>query len=137
MSNYGPHHIAELLEAYPNDPPSVNQIEISPFFQRKEIVNACLKHKIALEAYSPLGKGAHTELPELKKIADKYGKSPSQLLIRWSLQTGHICLPKSTNPKRIKENSDIFDFVISEEDVRALDALETGAGVTWDPTTSA
>ncbi|CAO1612948.1 unnamed protein product [Sympodiomycopsis kandeliae] len=136
VSNYGPHHIEELVEAYPNDIPSINQIELSPFFQRSEIVQACRKHNIAIEAYSPLGKGAHTDLPELKAIGDKYGKTPSQILIRWSLEKGFICLPKSANPKRIEENANIFDFELKKEDSQTLDALETGSGVTWDPTTA-
>ncbi|KDN53024.1 aldo/keto reductase [Tilletiaria anomala UBC 951] len=136
VSNYGSHHIEEVIAAFPDSPPAVNQIEVSPFFQRREIVNACLKHNILVEAYSPLGKGAHVDLPELHEIAKTYEKTPSQLLIRWSLQSGHICLPKSANPTRIKENSDIFDFVITENDMKKLDALETGSGVTWDPTTA-
>ena len=92
----------------------------------------CEQNKIAIEAYSPLGKGAHVDLPELKEISKKYGKTAAQLLIRWSLQTGHICLVKSSNAGRIKENADIFDFVIDEDDFRKLDALETGSGITWD-----
>lgn len=132
VSNYGPQHIEELVKAYPNDPPSINQIELSPFFQRSAIVKACQKYNIAIEAYSPLGKGAHVDLPELKKIGDKYGKSPSQILIRWSLDKGFICLPKSSNPGRILENADIFDFTLSDDDVKELDGMETGSGVTWD-----
>jgi hypothetical protein len=69
VSNYGVKHIQELLAKYPDSPPSMNQIELSPFFQRKEIVNECLRHSIAIEAYSPLGKGAHTDRPELKEIS--------------------------------------------------------------------
>jgi len=69
VSNYGVKHLRELEENFPNDPPSVNQIELSPFFQRREIVEECKKRDIKIEAYSPLGKGAHTDLPELHEIA--------------------------------------------------------------------
>lgn len=88
VSNYGPHHIDELVAAYPNDLPSLNQIELSPFFQRREIVEKCKQHGIQVESYSPLGKGAFVDLPELKTIAEKYQKSAAQVLIRWVLQKG-------------------------------------------------
>lgn len=134
VSNYGVHHIKELLAQFPHDPPSVNQIEISPFFQRKDIVSECRKHNIALQAYSPLGKGAFVDRPELHKIGEKYGKSPAQVLIRWSLQQDFIVLPKSSNEERIKANANLYDFELSKEDIDTLNAMETGKGITWDPT---
>ncbi|PWN43680.1 putative 2,5-didehydrogluconate reductase [Ceraceosorus guamensis] len=134
VSNYGVHHIQELLEKYPNNLPVVNQIEYSPFFQRNEIVRECLKHDIKIQSYSPLGKGAFVDLPELKQIADVHKKTPSQLLIRYVLQKGHIVIPKSVTPSRIEENADVYDFELSGQEIAKLDALETGSGVTWDPT---
>ncbi|UZJ52854.1 hypothetical protein CBS101457_002174 [Exobasidium rhododendri] len=131
VSNYGVKHIQELLAKFPNSPPSMNQIELSPFFQRKAIVNECLKHNIAIESYSPLGKGAHTDLPELKEIGKKYGKTPAHILIRWVLQSGYVVLPKSSNPQRIEANADLYDFVLDESDMKALNGMETGSGITW------
>lgn len=132
VSNYGPHHIDEVVQAFPNDIPSLNQIELSPFFQRREIVKKCKEHNIAVESYSPLGKGQFVDLPELKKIADRHGKTPAQVLIRWCLQRGFIVIPKSSNPGRIKENSEVFDFELTAADVEELDGMETGSGITWD-----
>ncbi|CAO1618124.1 unnamed protein product [Jaminaea pallidilutea] len=137
VSNYGVKHIEELLEAFPDHPPSLNQIELSPFFQRKAIVDKCRQHGIAVESYSPLGKGAHVDLPELHDISRKYGKTPAQVLIRWCLQRDFIVIPKSSNEGRIVENAAVFDFDLSKDDMSSLDAMETGSGITWDPTTSA
>ena len=134
VSNYGPQHIDEVCKAFPDEIPVLNQIELSPFFQRSAIVEKCKQHDIAIQAYSPLGKGGFTDLPELQTIAQKYKKSPSQILIRWSLERGFICIPKSSNAGRIEENADIFDFSLKAEDLKTLDGMETGSGITWDPT---
>ena len=83
-----------------------------------------------------MGKGAYVSRKEVAEIAAKYGKTAAQLLIRWSLQTGHICIPKSSNPARIAENFDVFDFAISEGDMKALGAFDVGEHCTWDPTTT-
>lgn len=88
VSNYGPHHIDELVQHYPDDLPVLNQIELSPFFQRGEIVKKCKEHNIAVESYSPLGKGQFVDLPEIRDVANKYKKSAAQVLIRWVLQMG-------------------------------------------------
>ncbi|CAO1620773.1 unnamed protein product [Parajaminaea phylloscopi] len=134
VSNYGPHHIDEVVQKFPDHIPSLNQIELSPFFQRSEIVKKCQQHGIAVESYSPLGKGQFTDLPELKSIASRHGKTAAQVLIRWCLQRGFIVIPKSSNPSRIKENADIFDFELTSSDMQELDGMETGSGITWDPT---
>lgn len=131
VSNYGVKHIQELMSNYPNDPPSMNQIELSPFFQRREIVKECSKHNIAIESYSPLGKGAFIDLPELKQIGKTYNKTPAHVLIRWCLQSGFIVLPKSVTPQRIEANADVYDFDLSESDMKKLNEMETGNGITW------
>lgn len=131
VSNYGVKHIQELLAKFPDDPPSMNQIELSPFFQRGEIIKECSKHNIAVESYSPLGKGAFIDLPELKQISKNYGKTPAHVLIRWCLQSGFVVLPKSANPQRIEANADVFDFSLTEGDMKKLDEMETGYGITW------
>lgn len=126
------HHIRELLEAFPQDPPAVNQIEFSPFFQRSEIVSECRAHNIVVQAYSPLGKGQFVDLPQLQGIASKHGKTPSHILIRYALQKDVVVLPKSVNPQRIKANADVYDFELDAEDMKTLDSFETGSGITWD-----
>ena len=132
VSNYGPAHLDELASA--KYPPSVNQIEVTPFFQRRSIIDVCRQRDIHIVAYSPFGKGAHVDDPRLSAIASKYGKSGPQLLLRWSLQHGYIVIPKSANPARISANADVFDFDISADDMHTLDGMESGEGVTWDPT---
>lgn len=112
----------------------MNQIEASPFFQRADIVAACRKRSIVVQAYSPLGKGAFTSLPALQRIADRHAKTPAHVLIRWSLQRGFVCVPKSSNADRIAANADVFSFELSDADMAELDAMETGSGITWNPT---
>ena len=135
VSNFGVHHL-EGLKAAGLPPPSCNQIELHVFLQQPEIVGYCRAAGIAVTAYSPLGKGAWCSRKEVVELAAKYGKTAAQLLIRWSLQTGHVCIPKSSNPGRIAENFDVFgDFVISAEDMKALAAFDAAEHCTWDPTT--
>ncbi len=134
VSNYGNQHLQEMIDNKVRYMPSVNQIEVSPFFQRQHIVKRCKELGIHVQAYSPLGKGAHVNDPKLTKLGQKYNKTASQMLIKWSLQSGFTVIPKSSNPDRIKENASIFDFTISPEDMQTMNAMETGSGVTWDRT---
>ena len=131
VSNFMVHHLEELRAA--KETPSVNQIELSPFLQQKEVVDYCREHGIQLEAYSPLTRGRRLDDPAIVRIAVKHGKTPAQVLIRWSLQHGFIVIPKSSRPERIRENSEVFDFALSSSDLRALDALEKGLHFDWDP----
>ncbi|KAI0633831.1 Aldo/keto reductase [Trametes polyzona] len=132
VSNYGPKHLEEIREAG-LETPSVNQVELHPFCQQKEIVEYCHKHDIVVEAYSPLIRGKWND--KIVDIAKKYNKDPAQLLVRWSLQRGFVPLPKSAQPSRVITNADVFDFEISEEDMKALDALDRGkdGAITWNP----
>ncbi|KAH9851349.1 Aldo/keto reductase [Lenzites betulinus] len=132
VSNYGPKHLEEIREAG-LETPSVNQVELHPFCQQKEIVEYCNKHKIIVEAYTPLIRGKWNDT--IVDIGKKYNKDPAQLLVRWSLQRGFIPLPKSSQPTRVVSNAEVFDFEISAEDVAAIDALDRGkdGAVTWNP----
>ncbi|EIW62562.1 Aldo/keto reductase [Trametes versicolor FP-101664 SS1] len=132
VSNYGPKHLEEIREAG-LETPSVNQVELHPLCQQKEIVEYCTKHGIIVEAYSPLIRGKWTD--KIVEIAKKYDKDPAQLLIRWSLQRKFVPLPKSSQPARVISNANIFDFEISEEDMSAINALDRGkdGAVTWNP----
>ena len=137
VSNYMKHHLEELLDQC-NIIPSINQIELSPFnyLSRKETIEFCQKNLIIIEAYSPLTKGYKLKDLTLIKLARKYGKSTAQLLIRWSLEHQFVVIPKSSNENRIIENSDVFDFQISSQDMDFLDNLNEDLATSWDPTNS-
>src|SRR3989344_1973290 len=122
VSNFSITHLKELL-AHSELMPAVNQVEFHPYLYQKDLLEYCRSQNIQLEAYSPLTKGQRLEDPKLLEIAQKYSKSPAQILIRWSLQHGLVVIPKSSNPERIKKNSEVFDFQISPEDMAKIDAF--------------
>lgn len=105
-------------------PPMVNQIEFHPGCMQSDTVRWCQEHDILVEAWSPLGSGRVLNDPLLKEMAEKYGRSTAQVCVRWCLQHNVLPLPKSTTPSRIQENIDVFDFELSEEDMRKIDAME-------------
>jgi diketogulonate reductase-like aldo/keto reductase len=113
--------------------PMVNQIRLCPGDTQDELVDYCRARGMLLEAYSPLGTGKIFEVPEMRKLAEKYGKSIAQICIRWSLQRGYLPLPKSVTPSRIKENTDVFDFELSPEDVRLIADMKGVVGYGYDP----
>lgn len=133
VSNYMERHIEELLNNS-SVVPMVNQVEFSPFLYLKDLQDYCDDRGIALESYSPLTKGYKLNDSRLTLIANKYSKSNSQILIRWCLQKGVVCIPKSSNNNHIKENSEVFDFEIIESDMQKLDELNENYRSTWDPT---
>jgi diketogulonate reductase-like aldo/keto reductase len=133
VSNYTIPHLEELL-ASSGVVPAVNQVELSPFLAQKPLIEFCRRRGIAVEAYSPLTKGHRLGDKRLKAVAQRYGKSVVQILIRWGLQQGIIEIPKSAKPDHIKENAAVFDFEIRPEDMRALDSLSEDLHVAWDPT---
>eukprot|EP00731_Ephydatia_muelleri_P037746 Em0551g5a len=132
VSNFNVHHLKPLKEAYPDYIPAVNQIELSPYLTFDEVVAYCQKEHIALEAYCPLAKGFKLEDPLLLSIAAKYKKSAAQLLIRWSIQRGFVCIPKSARKDKIIENSNVFDFEISAEDMTTLNGLNENFITDWE-----
>ncbi|KAI6655190.1 Aldo/keto reductase family protein [Oopsacas minuta] len=134
VSNFGIHHLEELKRHFPNFPPSVNQIEISPYSTRKELVEYCKNNDILVQAYSPLTKGIKLNDSALVAIAKKYSKTTAQILIRWSLQRGYQVIPKSVKKIRIEENAQIFDFSITEDDMIELDSYNINLVTGWDPT---
>jgi len=109
-------------------PPVINQVQFSPFEFRRALLEACERHGVALEAYSPLGTGRHLRDRQVTRIADRVGRTSAQVLIRWSLQRGLVVLPKSTHSERIEQNAQVFDFELSAEDMRALDGLDRTGG---------
>lgn len=110
--------------------PSVNQVECNPLYQQKEIRKLMAEHDVRLEAWYPLGHGdkALLENPVITALAEKYGKNLGQIILRFKNQEGFIVLPKSTHEKRIKGNIDIFDFKLTDEEMKSMEALDTGKG---------
>ena len=123
VSNFSAAELEQVL-AIANTPPVINQIQFSPFEYRRALLQACERHQVAVEAYSPLGTGRHLGDPTVAEIAQRLGRTPAQVLVRWCLQRQTIVLPKSTHQERIEENAQVFDFALSEEDMTALDGLD-------------
>jgi diketogulonate reductase-like aldo/keto reductase len=104
-------------------PPAVNQIELSPFHFAKELVEWCQNQGVVVEAYSPLTRGKRLHDPVLQSAASAHGKTTAQVLIRWCLQHQFVAIPKSARRERIEENAQVFDFSLSDEEMRTLDNL--------------
>ena len=132
ISNFHPHHIEALLKTA-TVAPMVNQIRLAPGDTQDEVVSFSREKGMLLEAYSPLGVGKVFEVPQMKDLARKYGKSIAQIAIRWSLQRGYLPLPKSVTPARIRENTEIFDFRLEDEDVELIAGLKGCVGFSHDP----
>ena len=133
VSNYTTRHLEELMgEA--TVVPAVNQVELHPFLPQPELVRFCRAYGIAVEAYSPLGKGRVLDDPRLARIAASVGCSPAQVMLRWSLQSGFVAIPKSVDKARIGENARLFDFELDAEQMRALEGLAESRRTAWDPT---
>jgi len=127
VSNYGVGHIEEMKEYAKIWPPAVNQIELHPWCQQREVDAYCQKHGIIVEAYSPLVRNNKAEDPTLNSIAKSHSKTTAQILIRYCLQKNWVPLPKSDTPSRIVENAEVYDFELSKEDMSKLDDLDQGA----------
>ncbi|MFS7872640.1 MULTISPECIES: aldo/keto reductase [Streptomyces violaceusniger group] len=135
LSNFHPAHIQRLLSET-SVVPVIDQIELHPQLPQAELRAFNARHDIATEAWSPLGQGKGLlEDPKLAAIAEKHGKSPAQVVLRWHLDLGNVVIPKSVTPSRIKENIDVFDFQLDSEDLAAIDSLETGVRLGFDPET--
>jgi diketogulonate reductase-like aldo/keto reductase len=133
VSNYTIKHLEELLREC-EIIPAINQVELHVYLQQKELREYCDDKGIVIEAYSPLAHGNGLDNPVLAKIAEAYGKSPAQVMIKWCAQNGMVVLPKSVTPERIEANIDIFDFELTEEDLEQVAGLEKNFRTCWDPT---
>mgnify|MGYP003456095429 FL=1 len=129
VSNFLVEHLDAIL-AETGKLPAVNQIELHPRYQQREVVQWCQEHGVAIEAWGPLGQGRYDlgEIPGIREAAAAHGKSPAQVVLRWHIQLGNIVFPKSVNPARIRENLNIFDFALSDAQVAAITALDPGDG---------
>ena len=133
VSNYTIQHLTELFDKS-EIAPMVNQVEFSPFLYQKQLLDYCEKNKIQVEAYSPLTQGEKLNHQKIQQIAKRHDKTPAQVLIRWSLQHNLVTIPKSVREERIKENSQVFDYNLTNDDMRILDSLNENFRNSWDPT---
>ncbi|MBH8603710.1 aldo/keto reductase [Thermoactinomyces sp. CICC 10522] len=122
VSNFQIHHIEELKK-HSDLLPMVNQVEYHPLLTQKELLQYCKQEGIQLEAWSPLMRGNNLDHPTLTALAEKHGKTPAQIILRWDLQHGVVTIPKSVREHRIKENADIFDFELSPAEMDQIDAM--------------
>ena len=132
VSNFAPRHLKELL-VEGSEHPVVNQIELSPYLQQKTIYSFCREENVHLTGYCPLARGERFADPKLCQLAKETNKSAAQVMIRWALQRGHTVIPKSVRPERIKENANVFDFNLNQEQMKVLDGLEQGLRFCPDP----
>ena len=132
VSNFQPHYLRRL-HGESEIIPAVNQIEVNPYLTQDELRGFCAEHQIAVEAWSPLGRGNVLEDPEIATIARRAAKTPAQVVLRWHIQRGDIVFPKSVTASRIRENIDIFDFGLSADEVEAITALNRNERTGPDP----
>ena len=132
VSNFTVRHLEELYGAC-QVMPAVNQVEMSPFLYQKELLEHCRGRNVLVTAFSPLARGRVLGDPVLAEVAARHRRSPAQVMIRWCLQKGMAVIPRSADPAHIKENADVFDFSLDEEDMARLDLLHTGLRTTTDP----
>jgi diketogulonate reductase-like aldo/keto reductase len=139
VSNFTPAHLDQLLRET-DIVPAVDQIELHPTFTQADVRHYVKEHGIQVESWYPLGgqrsKDALLTMPLLVDLAKKHGKTPAQIVLRWHIQLGLVVIPKSTHPQRIKENREIFDFELSQDEVAAISGLDTGVRVGADPETA-
>jgi diketogulonate reductase-like aldo/keto reductase len=134
VSNFQPDHLDRIIEET-GVTPSINQIELHPYLQQPGLSRKHEELGIVTEAWSPLAQGAVLDDATITDIADAHGKTPGQVVIRWHLQKGYVVFPKSATPERIKQNIDVFDFELSDDQMSAVESLDKGERIGPDPDT--
>jgi len=125
VSNFNQPHLEKLL-ASADETPVINQVEIQPWLQQRDLRDFDAAHGIVTEAWSPLARGRVLGEPTLEAIGEKHGKSSAQVVLRWHIQQGLVVIPKSNSIERVRENSEVFDFELDDSDLAAVAALESG-----------
>jgi len=136
VSNFQPHHLRRI-HSESEITPAVDQIEVNPYLTQDDVRGFCAEHQIAVEAWSPLGRGSVLTDPTIDDIARRYGKTPAQVVLRWHIERGDIVFPKSVTPARVRENIHLFDFELDGADVEAITALNRNQRTGPDPDTFA
>jgi 2,5-diketo-D-gluconate reductase A len=124
-SNFQPEHL-ERLAAETSTVPAVNQIELHPYFQNREVAAYDEEHDIATEAWSPIAQGEVLDDPAIGEIAEQVGRTPAQVVLRWHVQHGYVVFPKSVTPERIRENFELWDFELDQDAMERIDSLDRG-----------
>jgi len=132
VCNHLPHHLDELLKTA-NVAPMVDQVEFHPRLQQPALQAYLATNDIVLEAWAPIMRGGVNEIAELVAIGRSHDKTPAQVAIRWILQMDYVAIPKSVHPERLAENADVFDFELTDEEMEAIDRLDTGQRIGPDP----
>lgn len=132
VANFHAHHI-ERIVAETGVKPVVNQVELHPWLPQTELREFDERHDIRTEAWSPLARGRILGTPLLDDLADKHGRTPAQIVLRWHIELGNIVIPKASSPERLRENLDVFDFALDPEDLALMASLETGDRTGRDP----
>src|SRR5262249_53998646 len=127
VSNFGTDKLERILRDGRRTP-AVNQVQFSPFHFRRRLLDYCSEHGIVLEAYSPLERGRGVQDATIRALADRLGRTPAQVLLRWAIQHGAVVIPKSSDRDRIRSNAQVFDFELGADDMLALDALDRTHG---------
>jgi diketogulonate reductase-like aldo/keto reductase len=127
VSNFSANELEDVIAAG-TIPPAVNQVQFSPLQYRRALLEACQRRNVAVEAYSPLGTGRHLSDETVNRVAQRTGRTPAQVLLRWCLQRELVVVPKSVHRERIAENAQIFDFTLSQQEMAELDALDRTGG---------
>jgi 2,5-diketo-D-gluconate reductase A len=125
VSNFQPAHLERIISET-GVVPVLNQVEVHPFFGNEEVRAACAKHDIAVEAWAPIARGKVNDDDTITGIADRLGRTPAQVTLRWHIQRGDIVFPKTVTPERMRENFDLFDFELSDDDMSTITALDRG-----------
>jgi 2,5-diketo-D-gluconate reductase A len=132
VANFHPHHVERLI-AETGVSPVVNQVELHPWLPQAAVREFDAARGIRTEAWSPLARGRVLGTPLLDDLADKHGRTPAQIVLRWHVELGNIVIPKASSPQRLRENLDVFDFALDDEDLAALATLESGERTGRDP----
>ncbi|MGP4073396.1 aldo/keto reductase [Piscibacillus sp. B03] len=132
VSNFHVHHLQKLFTKA-NVKPTVNQIEFHPHLTQNDVKAFCEKEAIQMEAWSPMKKGRLFDDPTIVEIAERHGKSPAQIILRWDVQHKVITIPKSVTPSRIRDNADIFDFSLSQDEMEQIDRLNKNERTGMNP----
>jgi 2,5-diketo-D-gluconate reductase A len=125
VSNFQPHHLDKIVSET-GVVPVLNQVEVHPFFGNEAVRAACARHGVAVEAWAPIARGRVADDDTITGIADRLGRTPTQVALRWHIQRGDIVFPKTVTPERMRENFDIFDFELSDDDMSRITALDRG-----------
>jgi 2,5-diketo-D-gluconate reductase A len=125
VSNFQPEHLERIISETAVIP-AVNQVEMHPKFANTAVRKACERHGIAIEAWSPLAQGRYLDDPVIGGIASDLGRTPSQVILRWHIEQGHITIPKAAHPDRMRANLAIFDFELTDQQRTAITALDRG-----------